>query len=295
MGPDQIVKKNLMPTNAANSLPTSSVDVGVGTDGWNIGAGLNKGVDSIYAGISQSGFGAEIRKFGSLLPKGGEPGPEADSNASATWGSNSDNSLDWRVKLSLAPGYDNLQTEPLVDSDNAMVFPLTPTIMINHTASYTPIKPIHSNYPFYAYQNSALENITITGEFPVENEHDGAYWVAANHYLRSVSKMAYGDTPNVGSPPPVIKLNGYGDYVFKDVPVVVSNFNVELANDIDYILVKSYKGYSAFGGTNGTYVPAKSTISVTLIPMYSRRQVRKFSLEGFVQGYYLSGNMKGMR
>ena len=157
MGPDQIVKNNLMPTNAANSLPTSSVDVGVGTDGWNIGAGLSKGVDSIYAGISQSGFGAEIRKFGSLLPKGGEPGAEADSNASATWGSNSDNSLDWRVKLSLAPGYDNLQTQPLVDSDNAISgskpFNLHKLLIVNN------ISPISDSISFlFLFINASLNS-----------------------------------------------------------------------------------------------------------------------------------------
>lgn len=273
-------------TNAAEKMPNKSFSAYV-SDGANaIGGGITNFGKSISASVSSSGFAAELRKFG--LPIGGEP-DNASGNNSATWGANENEIPDWRVKLSLAPGYDNSQTEPLVNSDNALVFPLTPSVMLKHTASYTPIKPIHSNYPFYAYQNSALENITITGEFPVENETDGAYWIAATHYLRSVTKMAYGETENVGAPPPVIKLNGYGDYVFKDVPVVVTNFDVELAADIDYILVKGY-----VGGVSGTYVPTNSTISVTLIPMYSRRQVKKFSLQNFVKGQYIAGTMKGM-
>lgn len=273
-------------TNAAGKEPTKSFSAYVSDGASAIGGTISNAGKSISAGISSSGFAAEIRKFG--LPIGGEP-EQASNNNSATWGANENEIPDWRVKLSLAPGYDNSQTEPLVNSDSALVFPLTPTVMLTHTASYTPIKPIHSNYPFYAYQNSALENITITGEFPVENETDGEYWIAATHYLRSVTKMAYGETENVGAPPPVIKLNGYGDYVFKDVPVVVTSFNVELPTDIDYILVKG-----VVGGFKGTYVPTNSTISVTLIPMYSRRQVKKFSLQDFVKGYYIGGNMKGM-
>ena len=84
-------------------------------------------------------------------------------------------------------------------------------------------RPIHSNYPFFAYQNSQVDQFSITGDFTVENALEGQYWIAAVHYLRSVSKMAYGNTPNQGSPPPVVRLNGYGDYVFKNVPVVRIN------------------------------------------------------------------------
>ena len=284
MGFPQIDTSNI--TNAAGKEPTKSFSAYVSDGAAAIGGSISDAGKAISAGISSSGFAAEIRKFG--LPIGGEP-EQASNNNSATWGANENEIPDWRVKLSLAPGYKRISTAPLQKSDDSLVFPLTPTVMISHTASYTPIKPIHSNYPFYAYQNSAIENITITGEFPVENEEDGRYWIAATHYLRSVTKMAYGETENVGAPPPVIKLNGYGDYVFKDVPVVVTNFNIELASDIDYILVKG-----AGAGPKGTYVPTNSTISVVLIPMYSRRQVKKFSLQAFVAGRYVSGDMKGM-
>ena len=68
-----------------------------------------------------------------------------------------------------------------------------------------------------------------------------------------------------------------------------TRYNYELANDIDYIRVEGIQG-----GKEGTYVPTRSTISVTLIPMYSRRQVKKFSLQAFVAGRYVSGPMKGM-
>ena len=38
-----------------------------------------------------------------------------------------------------------------------------------------------------------------------------------------------------GNPPPVILLNGYGDYVFKNIPVVVKSFSIELPQDVNYI------------------------------------------------------------
>jgi hypothetical protein len=38
-----------------------------------------------------------------------------------------------------------------------------------------------------------------------------------------------------GNPPPVVFLNGYGSYVFKNVPVVITTFQTSLSKDCDYI------------------------------------------------------------
>jgi hypothetical protein len=47
--------------------------------------------------------------------------------------------------------------------------------------------------------------------------------------------MFAGLDPKAGNPPPVVKLNGYGNYMFKNVPVVVTSFSTTLASDCDYI------------------------------------------------------------
>jgi hypothetical protein len=141
------------------------------------------------------------------------------------------------------------------------------------------LTPTHSNYPFNIYEGSQVDQITITGEFTCENAREAEYWIAAVHYLKSITKMAYGESSNNGSPPPIVKLNGYGDYVFNNVPVVVSQFNVTLPPDVDYI--------NAGVGFNGSYAPTKSEIAVTLMPQYSRDKVNKFSLDEFVSGGYI--------
>ena len=97
------------------------------------------------------------------------------------------------------------------------------------------MQPVHTNYPFYAYENSRVDQMTITAHFYVQNEIEARYWVAAVHYLRSMTKMSYGLSPNKGAPPPVVRLNGYGDYTFKDVPVIITNFTFDLKEDVDYI------------------------------------------------------------
>ena len=195
----------------------------------------------------------------------------------ANWGSESE--LDWRVRLSVPSSYKSSPLlQPLLETDGFM-FPYTPQIMIEHSANYNSLHPTHSNYPFPAYENSQVNAMTLIGDFFVENEQEGRYWVAAVHYLRSITKMAYGATSNQGSPPPLVKLNGYGDYVFKNVPVVVQMFTVELPSDVDYIQVGI--------GENGTWVPTRSSISVVVQPTYSRKSVTKFSLDSFVNGSYV--------
>ena len=38
--------------------------------------------------------------------------------------------------------------------------------------------------------------ITIMGDFLIENALEGQYWIGGMHYLRSVTKMAYGESSN---------------------------------------------------------------------------------------------------
>jgi hypothetical protein len=199
---------------------------------------------------------------------------------------------DWRVKLSIPASYsDSLLIRPLYDT-NGFCFPYTPTVFVSHSAHYNALSPVHSNYPFQAYQNSDAGQISLTGQFTVENAKEGQYWVAVLHYLRSVTKMAYGSTSsNKGSPPPVVKLNGYGDYVFNNVPVVVTNFTVDMPPDVDYIKVPFPGIGSELDNAqkikregNAAWVPTVSNIFVQVVPVYSRRSVSKFSLDDFING-----------
>ena len=195
---------------------------------------------------------------------------------------------DWRVKLSLpniSPYTSSEILQPLRETDNAMVWPYTPTIIITHSASYNSLSPTHNNYSYPAYQNSSIEQMTITGGFSVESAEDARYWIAASHFLRSITKMFYGESDNLGSPPPVVKLYGYGDFVFNGVPVVIESFIMNLPNDVDYI--------KAYVGPNGSWVPTYSELSVTVRVAYSRDSVNKFKLSEFVNGGYLNDNNKG--
>jgi hypothetical protein len=185
---------------------------------------------------------------------------------------------------------DNPILKPLVDSGWALVFPFTPQINFTHSAQYNTLDTVHSNYPFLSYEHSRVEQISISADFYCENSYDAAYWMAAVHFLRSVTKMSYGESSSdAGQPPPVIKLDGYGQYVFNNIPVVVKSFSTDLPKDVDYIGTPIADG-GDLAGAPLTYAPTKSTFNITLMPIYSRTQVRQFSLDSFVKGDYLLGN-----
>ena len=253
---------------------------------------------NILAGIERNPFdvGRSVR-MAQNAQQGLQQGanPNGRQTASATVAPNAasnrtDSSQvnDWRVSLSVPTEISNTGIlKPLSEIGNRMVFPFNPTVMLQHSANYTDVAPVHSNYPFHAYQNSKVDDITLMGEFFVENAADAAYWVACIHFLRSMTKMFYGSGPNVGNPPLVSRLNGYGKYVLNDIPVIIKNFQVELGSDVDYIPVK------VPGDENLNYVPTQSTITVTTSPNYARKTVSKFNLKTFSEGGFVGANKEG--
>ena len=202
------------------------------------------------------------------------------------------NNNDWRVSLSVPPVIRDLDSpllNPLSVTGNRMIFPFTPSVIFSHSASYSAMQPVHSNYPFYNYQNSSVDAITISGDFFTETNEDAEYWVAAVTFLRTATKMFYGDNgANSGNPPAIVKLNGYGEYVFKNVPCVITSFNIDMPQDVDYFKTTIQGDEPSNDAKAGTWVPSQSLIAVTVQPIYSRSHVEQFNLNQFVNGELIS-------
>lgn len=144
---------------------------------------------------------------------------------------------DWRVRLSI-PNWISFKTSPALKplrDAGGLVFPYTPDISIASNAKYSAIPTTHSNYQFQAYESSNPGTITITAPMNVEDSTQALYWISALHYCRSVTKMFSGYDLKAGNPPPVVFLNGYGSYVFKNIPVAITSFQAQLPKDCDYI------------------------------------------------------------
>lgn len=233
-----------------------------------------KSISGILENISDpSKFASAIRSAG--LPIGGELS-KLITGASASIGG-SDANKDWRVRLSLPESFANSTIlKPLIDNGRQLIFPYTPTISISGSANYEEQNITHQNYQFIFYNSSRTEQIQIVAPFNVEDAEQGLYWLAAVHFLRSATKMFTGNDLEAGNPPPICRLNGYGSFVFDNIPIVIKSFTVDLPQDVNYINVAGQ-----------SWVPVKSTFQLTVQPIYSRTAARRFSLTNFVNGDYV--------
>jgi hypothetical protein len=151
------------------------------------------------------------------------------------------NDGDWRVRLRLAPQSKYLYNAPQpgilqpLQVTDGIIFPYTPTITTAYKANYSNYDLTHSNYRGYFYQNSYVDPVQITGQFTAQNTAQANYLLATISFLKSVTKMFYGQDAERGAPPPLVYLSGLGEFQFNEHPCVVTQFNYTLPADVDYI------------------------------------------------------------
>jgi len=206
---------------------------------------------------------------------------------------------DWRLRVSLGPNAGIFYDAP--DSDiegnilkplkntSGVIFPITPQLNITHNAKYNSSSPTHSNYALHFYESSEIAEIQIYGDFPVQNNDEGLYLLAAIYFFRASTKMFWGSSLKAGTPPPLLFLHGYGKHYFPDtgsgnsrgVPCVLKSFLHTMPQDVDYIEVIT-PGSPGPGGM--TRLPTLSQIQITLQPLYSRKSLKDFTTEDFASG-----------
>ena len=113
----------------------------------------------------------------------------------------------------------------------------------------------------------------------MQNEEEAGLYIAVVHLLRVLTKMQFGNDPNAGSPPPICRLLAFGDYMLNNVPVAVTSFKADYPDNVDYF--RTGDTVKDFGYTS---VPVLSTINLTLIPMYSRAEMLRGTVTGWING-----------
>jgi len=227
---------------------------------------------------------------------------------------------DWRVRLSLAPESYYLYNVPgnqgilaPLAATNGIIFPYTPSINISYLANYDNADITHTNYKIYQYKGSAVDSIVLGCDFTAQDTFEANYLLAVIHFLRTVTKMFYGQDQTVkpGTPPPLCYLSGLGAFQFDSHPLAITQFNYVLPTDVDYIragtttttagvnrsseqsvintnvignsrntnlgpggTVPPPKFTNVPGGTiEPTYVPTKMNIQISAIPIVSRNDI----------------------
>jgi hypothetical protein len=192
---------------------------------------------------------------------------------------------DWRVRLDLGTKNQQFYTSPLLlplKETKGVVFPYTPQLAITHNATYIPSQITHANFQHFTYSNSDVGAINITGDFTAQNEDEGKYLLAVIHFFRAVTKMYFGgdQSPQAGTPPPILFLTAHGPMLFNRVPVVVTSFVSTFPADVNYLYVNSSQGQNR--------VPTMMSLAVTVQPVFNRQQSKTFSLDKFVKGGLLT-------
>lgn len=239
-----------------------------------------------------------VRPIAETNPGAMPSNPQPGTVNVTTLSSKARNVTDMRVKIRVPASYlttltngptgsganDNFPVSPL-KANGGILFPYTPAISYSHKADYTTQSPLHSNFALNFYKNSSVTSISVSGDFTVQNEKEAAVYLATVHLLRALTKMRSGGIqngdPDSGAPPPVCRLDAYGEFMLDNVPVVITEFTVDLPNSVDYFTIgKKTANKDLTYGT--TAVPVKSTIKITCLPMYSRKEIQEFSVSSWL-------------
>lgn len=239
---------------------------------------------------------------------------------------------DRRARISAKPGaveriYGVKDTNNLLNplyETGGLLFPYTPNINDSATVQYDYYDPVHTNQPFAAFKSVAAKEITVIGAFTAQNQDEARYCIAAIHFLRTVTKMFFGvggagDLTSReaidlrGTPPPILLFNAHGTAIYHNVPVIITTYNVEFPQDVDYVevLFSNRVGSSdelinlneftassnrqlepgnnltirSIDGDISAWIPTKFTVSVTMTVQNTPDRLRRnFNLNDFRTG-----------
>lgn len=271
---------------------------------------VNNAVSSLTVGAGRA-LSIVDPKLGASLTRLGQAGLNPGGKSSARSGisatrpkvsfAGSKENQDTRVRLSLGQNSNifyqttgNKVLSPLLIT-NGILFPYTPRISMVTQAQYNVMDITHTNYDFHAYNKTSINQISIDAEFTAQTSEEANYVLAVLHFLRSATKMFSSQDQFAGNPPPLVFLNGYGDYILPNIPCVISQFSYTLPDDVDYIPTgfNDPASYMIDAPEFSTRVPVISAFNIALQPVYSRSRVSEFSLEKFARGDYVGKNNKG--
>lgn len=165
--------------------------------------------------------------------------------------------------------------QPLLATGGGILFENTPNVTIQFGTQYTPVELTHTNYDYQTFSKASINNVSVVSKFMARTLPEADYMMAVIHFLRTFSKMNYGEQDALrGNPPAILKFSCYGQYMINNSPVALRSFTLQLPEHVDYV-------QTSFN----TQVPVYLEMTLELGPMPTPNKVkREFSLERFASG-----------
>jgi hypothetical protein len=179
---------------------------------------------------------------------------------------------------------------------NGMIFTYTPAMMQqSFAANYGTYDTTHSIYQQQYYVNTPNPTISMQAYFVSNTIAEAKYNIACLHFLKAMTKMDYGiNSAMAGTPPPILHFSAYGEYNYKNVPVVVSGVDYTFADTEDLITVDVPIGTqpSPLNDTSSVSIPTSFAVSITLMMQQNPAKVSKnFSFANYANGNSLKNGM----
>lgn len=253
-------------------------------------SGISNQVGSFFSGItndistSVGTYGSsQLTTFGGGLSQNTPKSGTSLYNSSVGGSTANSQVADQRVRLSPKPAMrGRILTgvlEPLAET-GGLVFPYTPQITYQHDVNYSMLDPVHANSDWHIYKSTPSVQLIISGPFTAQNVREAEYSLAAIHFLRTLTKMHFGDnSQDKGLPPPQVILDGYGTHMFNGLSVIVKHFDASLPDNVDYVEVQLGGGISK--------VPSMFNMSVTVVVQQTPKKAREFDWDSFASGELL--------
>ena len=159
-----------------------------------------------------------------------------------------------------------------------IIFPYNPTLNLQGSVAYGQYDLTHTNYQPHFYSATQNQQITIGFNFTASTLEEADYMCGVMWFLRTMTKMNFGkgDKDFAGMPPPVLEFSCYGDYQFKNVPVVIRSYSYDQSGQEDY--VDTSEKYN-------TQVPTFLTGFCDIITQYTPgTTLNEFTLQDFANG-----------
>ena len=169
---------------------------------------------------------------------------------------------------------------------NGIIFAYTPAMMqAAFSANYGTYDTTHSVYQQQYYVNTPNPTISMQAYFVSNTIEEAKYNIACLHFLKTMTKMDFGSTAGLaGTPPPILHFSAYGEYNYKNVPVVVSGVDYTFADDADLVTVD----------VDGSpiSIPTSFAVSITMMMQQNPEKVsREFSFAKYAGGAALKNGM----